>query len=119
MVYSLTTKTLDSHNMTLELKSADPILVLFELMLNMQVKAFQALIGTKADVTLLKINTYLVPLFHWNNFSIFTCPLRSHSLSKSTYSPSLLYMPRATFVSLPDSSCLNLRCAILSNNFVK
>ena len=48
-----------------------------------------------------------------------TCPEHSHWLSKSTYSPSLLYMPRAVLVSLPSSSCRNLSLAMLSNSLDK
>ena len=48
-----------------------------------------------------------------------TCPEQSQVLSKSTYSPSLLYNPRASLVGFPSSSSLNFSFAMLSNNLDK
>ena len=48
-----------------------------------------------------------------------TCPTHSQGWSKSTYSLSLLNMPRATLVASPFSSSLNLRLAMLSNSLAR
>lgn len=48
-----------------------------------------------------------------------TCPDKSHSWSKSTYSSSLLYMPKPTFTGFWFASNLNFSLAMLSNSLDK
>lgn len=50
---------------------------------------------------------------------LFTCPEQSHSLSNSTYSFSLLYIPSASLRGFLFSSSWNFRLDMLSKSFDK
>ena len=57
-------------------------------------------------------------LSHPLHDNLHTWPTQTHGLSKSTYSPSLLYIPRASSVGFPSFSA-NFNWAILSNSLAK
>ena len=70
-------------------------------------------------ITTMHRSNILVTDVMLNIRALITCPEQLQDLSKSTYSPSLLYIPMASLVAFPSSSSINFSWAMLSNNLDK